>query len=126
MVRAGVCTYDTWQLTFLTFDCYLIILFKKYNVGIQQAWSDIAQLCQRKFHSNVNSINLFYNLTILFHNETRRYYRDVAGAVVVYDITSMDSFNESKTWLDELRKHTSTFILLVNTNADTFYLSQTT
>lgn len=33
------------------------------------------------------------------------YYRGSQAALLVYDITSMDSFNDIKIWLDELRKN---------------------
>lgn len=36
-----------------------------------------------------------------FKSITRSYYRGVAGALVVYDITNEKSFNNVKTWLEE-------------------------
>ena len=33
------------------------------------------------------------------------YYRDAVGAVIVYDITSTESFDKVKKWVEELRNH---------------------
>ncbi|KAK4279647.1 hypothetical protein QN277_011391 [Acacia crassicarpa] len=40
------------------------------------------------------------------------YYRGAAVAVVVYDITSLESFNKAQYWVKELQKHGSSDIVL--------------
>lgn len=40
-----------------------------------------------------------------FKSITRSYYRAAAGALLVYDVTSEDSFENVKTWLDEARNN---------------------
>lgn len=50
------------------------------------------------------------------------YYRGAAAAVVVYDITSLESFQKAKHWVAELQKNTNANIgaaahaCIVNTN----------
>ncbi|XP_043702957.1 ras-related protein RABF1-like [Telopea speciosissima] len=48
------------------------------------------------------------------------YYRGAAVAVVVYDITSLESFNKAQYWIKELQKHGSPDIImaLVGNKAD--------
>eukprot|EP01105_Mastigella_eilhardi_P026948 TRINITY_DN800_c0_g1_i2.p3 TRINITY_DN800_c0_g1~~TRINITY_DN800_c0_g1_i2.p3 ORF type:complete len:141 (+),score=36.60 TRINITY_DN800_c0_g1_i2:367-789(+) len=40
------------------------------------------------------------------------YYRGASLAVIVYDITKMDSFESLKRWVEELHEHASTDIML--------------
>ena len=40
-----------------------------------------------------------------FRSITRSYYRDVAGALLVYDITRRESFNHLTRWLEEARQN---------------------
>lgn len=40
------------------------------------------------------------------------YYRGAACALVVYDITSSESFNGAKTWIDELQRQGSNDIII--------------
>ena len=40
-----------------------------------------------------------------FRSITRRYYRDAAGALLVYDITRRDTFNHLERWLEEARQN---------------------
>ncbi len=40
-----------------------------------------------------------------FRSITRSYYRDAAGALLVYDITRRDSFNHLSRWLEEARQN---------------------
>jgi GTPase SAR1 family protein len=35
------------------------------------------------------------------------YYRDALGAIVVYDITSKQSFEKVKKWVQELQEHSN-------------------
>ncbi|CAA7391169.1 unnamed protein product [Spirodela intermedia] len=39
-----------------------------------------------------------------YHSLAPMYYRGAAAAIVVYDITSVDSFTRAKKWVEELRK----------------------
>ncbi|XP_047327920.1 ras-related protein Rab5-like isoform X2 [Impatiens glandulifera] len=41
------------------------------------------------------------------------YYRGAASAVVVYDITSMDSFERGKKWVQELQRQTNPNLVIV-------------
>ncbi|KNC55613.1 Rab11-1a [Thecamonas trahens ATCC 50062] len=51
---------------------------------------------------------------------TQHYYRGATGALVVYDISSADSFDNAEFWLKEVRKHSSQeiVILLVGNKSD--------
>ena len=40
------------------------------------------------------------------------YYRGSQAALLVYDITNMDSFNDIKIWLDELRKNMTSDLIV--------------
>lgn len=40
-----------------------------------------------------------------FRSITRSYYRDAAGALLVYDITRRESFNHLIRWLEEARQN---------------------
>jgi len=40
------------------------------------------------------------------------YYRGAAAALVVYDITSQESFNGAKTWIDELQRQGAADIVI--------------
>lgn len=48
-----------------------------------------------------------------FHALGPIYYRDAAGALLVYDITDAESFNKVKNWVKELRKIVGTEIVIV-------------
>merc|ERR1711982_120126 len=39
-----------------------------------------------------------------YHSLAPMYYRGAQAAIVVYDITSMDSFERAKSWIKELQK----------------------
>ena len=52
-----------------------------------------------------------------FKSITRSYYKSAAGAIVVYDITRRDSFNNVKKWLEEAQTNGNeymSFILVGN------------
>ena len=51
---------------------------------------------------------------------TAAYYRGVMGALIVYDITKLDSFERCEQWLRELRAHTEPSIvaMLVGNKCD--------
>ena len=40
-----------------------------------------------------------------FRSITRSYYHDSVGALLVYDITNRDSFNNLQSWLEEAQLH---------------------
>lgn len=44
-----------------------------------------------------------------YHSLAPMYYRGAAAAVVVYDITSMDSFVRAKRWVQELQRQGNSF-----------------
>jgi len=44
---------------------------------------------------------------------TSAYYRGAVGALLVYDITNIESFNSSKKWLSELRDHADSNIVVL-------------
>lgn len=52
-----------------------------------------------------------------FKSITRGYYRSAAGAILVYDITNLDSFKNVSRWLDEAKLNGNpemTFVLVGN------------
>ena len=54
-----------------------------------------------------------------FRSITRSYYRDAAGALLVYDITRRESFNHLTRWLEEARQNGNpnmTIMLIGNKN----------
>ncbi|KAH8554741.1 ras family-domain-containing protein [Umbelopsis sp. PMI_123] len=55
-----------------------------------------------------------------FRSITRSYYRGAAGALIVYDITRRDSFNNIPTWLEDVRKNANpnTTIMLIGNKCD--------
>jgi len=56
----------------------------------------------------------------VFRSITRSYYRNAAGALLVYDITRRETFDHMKRWLEEARQNTaaSTKIILVGNKSD--------
>ena len=40
-----------------------------------------------------------------FRSITRSYYRNSAGAIIVYDVTNRSSFEHIKTWIKEAKTH---------------------
>ncbi|KAL6062131.1 Ras-related protein Rab-4B [Balamuthia mandrillaris] len=48
-----------------------------------------------------------------FRSVTRSYYRGAAGAILVYDISSRDSFNNVNNWLSDARALASSGIVIV-------------
>jgi len=44
---------------------------------------------------------------------TAAYYRGAVGALVVYDLTSRQSFLNCQRWLDELREHADSRIVVM-------------
>ncbi|GMH23804.1 hypothetical protein Nepgr_025647 [Nepenthes gracilis] len=55
-----------------------------------------------------------------YHSLAPMYYRGAAAAVVVYDITSMESFEKAKKWVEELQRqgNPDMFMMLVGNKAD--------
>ena len=55
-----------------------------------------------------------------FRSITRSYYRDAAGALLVYDITRRESFNHLNRWLEEARQNGNPHmtIMLIGNKSD--------
>lgn len=55
-----------------------------------------------------------------FRSITRSYYRDAAGALLVYDITRRESFNHLSRWLEEARQNgnPSMTVMLIGNKTD--------
>jgi len=55
-----------------------------------------------------------------FRSITRSYYRGAAGALLVYDITRRETFNHLATWLEEVKEHgnSNMIIMLVGNKSD--------
>jgi small GTP-binding protein len=55
-----------------------------------------------------------------FRSVAKSYFRNALGAVLVYDIANVDSFDQLGDWLSELRTHASpnAYVLLVGNKAD--------
>ena len=55
-----------------------------------------------------------------FRSITRSYYRDAAGALLVYDITRRESFNHLTRWLEEARQNgnPNMTIMLIGNKSD--------
>ena len=48
-----------------------------------------------------------------FRSITRSYYTGSAGAILVYDITFRDSFDNLKTWLDDIEQCASEEMVII-------------
>ena len=55
-----------------------------------------------------------------FRSITRSYYRGAAGALLVYDITRRETFNQLETWLEDARQHSNAnlTIMLIGNKSD--------
>ncbi|ORY93498.1 ras family-domain-containing protein [Syncephalastrum racemosum] len=55
-----------------------------------------------------------------FRTITRSYYRGAAGALLVYDITRRDTFQNLSTWLEDVRQHANpnTVIMVIGNKSD--------
>ena len=55
-----------------------------------------------------------------FRSITRAYYKNSACALVVYDISSRDSFNNVSTWIEDCRNNSSEkiFMVLIGNKSD--------
>jgi Ras-related protein Rab-1A len=55
-----------------------------------------------------------------FRSITRSFYRDCQGAFIVFDLTKKSSFNEVKTWIEELKTHGSedTVVIILGNKSD--------
>lgn len=59
-----------------------------------------------------------------FKSITRLYYRNMTVAIITYDITNRESFNNCKMWLNELRENGDTIatrVVLIGTKTDLEY-----
>lgn len=63
-----------------------------------------------------------------FKSITRTYYRSAAGALVVYDVTRRETFNNVVTWLEEARNNGNQqmTMILVGNKSDMHQLRQVT
>ena len=61
-----------------------------------------------------------------FRSITRCYYRNVAGCLLMYDITNRKSFDDIKIWLNEIRNISNEYIkiMLLGTKSDMNYNRQ--
>lgn len=60
-----------------------------------------------------------------FRSITRSYYRDAAGAILVFDVTQRETFYHLKSWLEEICQMTrNTSIILVGNKSDLTYKRQ--
>ncbi len=60
-----------------------------------------------------------------FRSITRSYYRNVAGVLLVYDITNRESFNQISHWLEEIKYHNQKYpptIMLIANKSDLQHL----
>ena len=55
-----------------------------------------------------------------YKSVTRQYYRDAHGAIIVFDLSNRDSFNEVKNWIKELKAFGSeeTVIIILGNKSD--------
>ncbi|KAH9556178.1 hypothetical protein CY35_07G012100 [Sphagnum magellanicum] len=55
-----------------------------------------------------------------FRSITRSYYREAAGALLVYDITRRETFNHLASWLEDARQHANSnmTIMLIGNKCD--------
>uniref|UniRef100_A0A8C1TSE0 Uncharacterized protein n=1 Tax=Cyprinus carpio TaxID=7962 RepID=A0A8C1TSE0_CYPCA len=65
--------------------------------------SIVCRFVQDHFDHNITLT--VYVISLQFHSLAPMYYRGSAAAVVVYDITKLDSFQMLKKWVKELKEH---------------------
>jgi small GTP-binding protein len=53
-----------------------------------------------------------------FRNITSSYYRNASAVIIVYDVTSQDSFDKVAGWIDEVRRHIQVPLLIVGNKCD--------
>jgi small GTP-binding protein len=53
-----------------------------------------------------------------FRNITSSYYRNSSGVIIVYDVTSQDSFDKVAGWIEEVRRHVQVPLLIVGNKSD--------
>ena len=97
-------------------------------------------------HSYISTIGIDFNVKIIpldkdtkvklqvwdtcgqerFRSLTRSYYRNTQAIIIVYDITSRESFEKSKVWMKELENYVdkSVFIVLVGNKNDLYLKRQ--
>ena len=56
-----------------------------------------------------------------YHSLAPLYYRNAVFAIVVYDITSLSSFNEAKCWINEIKIKSDTKVIALIGNKVDFY-----
>ncbi|XP_070009931.1 ras-related protein Rab-2-B-like [Nicotiana sylvestris] len=53
-----------------------------------------------------------------FRSITRAYYRDAAGALLVYDVTKRHTFGRLSSWLEDIRQQDDTSVIVVGNKWD--------
>ncbi|XP_009629778.1 ras-related protein Rab-2-A-like [Nicotiana tomentosiformis] len=53
-----------------------------------------------------------------FRSITRAYYRDAAGALLVYDVTKRHTFERLSSWLEDIRQQGDTTVMVVGNKCD--------
>lgn len=83
--------------------------------------------CHRRALGGTGGVNLtsLINITVI---RCFRYYRGAVGALVVYDLTKPQTFQNLDKWLDELKDHaeSSVRIMLVGNKTDLRHLRAVT
>jgi GTPase SAR1 family protein len=49
----------------------------------------------------------------ILQNLICRYYRGAAAAVIVYDVTNNETFNNAQEWLNELRRYSDNIVVML-------------
>lgn len=86
----------------------LTLRFVKDKFDKDQDSTIDASFLSKKVDVNGRSVNLNIWDTAgqeKYHALAKNYYQGAAGAILVYDVTDLDSFAKAKTWYTELRKY---------------------
>ena len=84
------------------------------NCVLQLVKSVSGPWCRRTCHGRRRNVEIAaVAFTSPFACAARRYYRGAHGALLVYDITSRESFESAQSWLAELRTHRGKDIVLM-------------
>uniref|UniRef100_A0A3B1KJC0 RAB31, member RAS onco family n=1 Tax=Astyanax mexicanus TaxID=7994 RepID=A0A3B1KJC0_ASTMX len=98
---------------------FFVCLFLLQDTGVGKS-SIVCRFVQDHFDHNITisptpncditdiSVHCINKCTVLFlqfHSLAPMYYRGSAAAVIVYDITKLDSFQTLKKWVKELKEH---------------------
>ena len=86
----------------------LTLRFVKNQFDKEQDSTIDASFLSKKVSVGEKSVNLNIWDTAgqeKYHALAKNYYQGASGAVLVYDVTDLDSFAKAKTWYSELRKY---------------------